>query len=209
MALREENHNTLKGAIERLPAYMPPDGLWSSIEEKLAEAPLRDAIRKLPTYQPADTVWSSIEGHLQKGEEQTAVPPTRLPRIRPIWISVAAAVLLALLSLWWVMPLKGPEQPSVQITYSQETTPPPFPAFTSEGETPEVNAILSAYEERPFLQTQTDYQRLRDELHELTRARESLQKALRRYGQDGDLYRQLGRIERDRDRIIKQLAAAI
>ena len=68
----EKNKQTLRDALEDLPSYAAPDGIWAKLEEELnqeaKDAPLQVSLRGLPTYEPpaaprstGTTAWPFLE----------------------------------------------------------------------------------------------------------------------------------------------------
>ncbi len=202
----EINRRTLKSALRKLPAYDPPDMVWDHIAESLHENPLHAAIGNLPQYGPPAEVWEGIENKLE-GETRAGAKVKRLST--KAWFSAAAAIALLLVAIFWLLPNNAGSDPEVSLSYSQENMLLSRPMQEPEEMENYFSQILQVFEEQPFMKDLVDYERLRGELDELNEARNALQGALERYGEDADLVRQLSRLERDRSDILKELAAAI
>jgi hypothetical protein len=102
----ENKGDKLKKAIEALPSFAAPVGLWSHIEEQLSgrEENLRTAIGELPAFNAPAGIWEEIEGQVSRRRRSTS-----LLYETPVF-KVAASIVL-LLSLTYLayrfhMPVK-------------------------------------------------------------------------------------------------------
>jgi hypothetical protein len=202
----EKNIRTLKRALRELPGYEPPEALWDDIAESLHENPLQKALGDLPRYDPPGEVWAGIEDELLQRPRQGA-KVVRLPG--KTGLGAAAAIAILLVAAFWLISDNGGSNPEIKLSYSQETVLLPEMAQDPQEAESYFSQVLEAFEERPFLRDLVDYERLRGELEALNMARDELRGAMERFGEDADLVRQLGRVERDRSDILKELAAAI
>jgi hypothetical protein len=194
--MKEKNHDKLRDALNRLPAYDAPGGAWDAINAGLTPT-LAD---QLPTYQPAAGVWNTISREMEKAEEaalqQASVKELSLP-----WrklAGLAAAVALLLTAGIGINSIDRPQK--VTVAYHQEPAPAPVDADWTIDEVSFNNAIaeIEARNE-PILNN------LRHELDELTEASVGVRAMLVSYGDDPKVIRQLAQIERDRSDIYRRI----
>ena len=194
--MKEQNRQTLRDALRRLPQHVPPPGLWSDVRRHL-EPQLAD---RLPSYQPPPQVWNRLAAKLGDGapvpqaEKESRV--RKLPYLR--WAAIAAGFLLLLTA--GIGQLNGRSGPTVRYTYAQEATPPAATRDWNDDEASftGITAKLEARNE-PELNT------LRMELDELTEAREEVRAILAAYGEDPQVIGRLAEIERDRSAIYRRI----
>lgn len=201
----EHNHQTLKNAIGQLPRYAPKASVWGSIERQLeedfAQATLQDAIQQLPSYAPPAALWERIEADLN----QPAV--SRLRVSRTTWISIAAAIILAIVSLvFWLNQTPEPEE-HVQFVYAEAQQN----AINADWDDDEavIENVAKAYAQRAsFLQNEQSETLLSD-LEELNKAKAEIQTMMKKYGRDVTLIQNMVEIERERTEIVKKMAQEI
>lgn len=201
----ERNHQTLKNAIGQLPRYTPKASVWEGIEHHLDEdstqATLQDAIQQLPSYAPPAALWERIEADLN----QPAV--SRLRVSKTTWISIAAAMIFAVVSLvFWLNQTPEPEE-HVQFVYAEAQQN----AINADWDDDEavIENIAKAYAQRAsFLQNEQSETLLSD-LEELNEAKVEIQNMMKKYGRDANLVQNIIEIERERTKIVKKMAQEI
>ncbi|MBV6440115.1 MAG: hypothetical protein DYG98_07860 [Haliscomenobacteraceae bacterium CHB4] len=202
--MKELNHNTLQHALQRLPEYEPPAGLWGVLEEALdAEEMLGESVRALSTYEPPAQVWENLEAALE--QKTAAKPALRVAIFRRV--IAAAAVGLVLLSAWWFF--KTENSSGEQIVVSQEKLDEQIRASVQEKEDAAFELVQTLCQSRAPVCEQPEFKTLKSELDELTEAKESLRQALGEYGDDPTLATQLVRIERERSGVLRQMMSMI
>ena len=136
----ERNKENLRRAIEQLPEYQPPHGLWHGLAEQLDfEQELQAPLKEMPTYTPPDTVWAGLAARIEQTPE---LKPK--PRIRPILKWLIGALLIAFFIGWWLVPtdVAPPAPPAVAPESDKpaeviaQTIPSPQPAATQTRSTP-------------------------------------------------------------------------
>jgi hypothetical protein len=205
---QEKNRKTLIEGVRSLPLHSPPPGLWNNIETQLDNRMrFQQAIDDLPQYAPPSRVWEQLEAAL----DQPAAGSKSL-RIRRLiskpyrWAAVAAVACGLIAGVWLLFP--ADPAPLTSIVYSEETlTAPPV---SSDWNTEESSfaLVLQQVDQSPVADANT-VQRLKLEYHELTDARQEVEDMMQRYGKDADLLKEVARIERERTKVIKELAAWI
>lgn len=113
------NDHILKNALNRLPQYSPPAGLWDEIETALeTDEMIAGAVRELPSYTPPGMIWENIAANL----DQT---PQRRTTIRLIFSSrafmAAASLTLLLAATWWLL-RPDSVQPAEMVTMTPSET---------------------------------------------------------------------------------------
>jgi hypothetical protein len=107
----ELNRENLRRAINQLPEYQPPMGLWDDITEQLnLDQALKIPLREMPLYTPPDTVWEKLAEQIEQAPELTPKAQAR-PRFK--WLLGALMLMFAL--GWWMFrpvyrPAEMPEQ---------------------------------------------------------------------------------------------------
>jgi hypothetical protein len=130
------NDHILKNALDRLPQYSPPAGLWEEIESVLeADEMIAGAVRELPSYTPPGMIWENIAANLdQIPQHRTA---TRLIlSTRVLMVAASLAILLAA-ALWLFRPESAPAvavvnpikiiTPELVASLPENNTTTPFP----------------------------------------------------------------------------------
>lgn len=192
--MQEKNRETLRRALERLRSYAPGEELWSGVEAQLDRSPPVPGLDKLPTYAPPPQVWNTLNHDLDRDRVR------QLGRRRIFRVAAVAASLLLLVGL--LFPLTG-SSPKVTVVVSEERAPSlPIDADWQEDDNRFEDLLRRlAADDEPAVNI------LKVELEELTGARRDVEEMLNRYGQDPQLIRQLGEIERERSDIYRQLIA--
>ena len=195
--MKESNKQTLKTAIGQLPEYFPDPANWEHISLVLEqEKRIADTVRQLPAYAPPAEVWNNIDRELQRGKV------VRLPIRR--W-AAAAAVLLGVAS--FVTYRVFSDGLHEELVYTQEQVSE-FPlAFDWDQDEEDFKEILDLYEDRAFLQANATYLAGKEELEELSAAKEELRELANTYGLDQELIRQIKKIEMERTAVAKDLYA--
>ncbi|MEZ4987064.1 MAG: hypothetical protein R2795_18830 [Saprospiraceae bacterium] len=198
----EKNRNTLASALQQLPTYMPPEGLWQRIADGIGQATpdegaLQDAIQELPGHTPPAKVWNALAKELDS--QQVRVVKLRQYRR---WGAVAASVAVLAVAGWWIT--REPS-PLVSIQYAQETVHAFDVAVdwnTDEDTFDRLEAMLGQID-NPVVN------KLKAEYEELTMAHKDVEDMLRNYGKDPQLVRQMADIERERTDIYRQIIELI
>jgi len=211
---REHNKTTLDRALRQLPEHQPPAALWEAIEEELemvgSPTQLEDAIRDLPRYTPPSELWQQIAAGLDS-DTSAGAPRRQAAGHRHIifWrIAAAIALLVTAGAIWWGT-MQQPA-PVVTIEQTQEVLSEELAANADWNADEAVfHQILDQVRTHPLLREAPATKTLQEELQELDLAKEEIEYMMQRYGQDPDLIRQIGEIERERSDILKQLIAMI
>lgn len=136
----EQNRENLRRAIDHLPEYQPPDGLWHDLAEQLDfEEKLEAPLREMPVYTPPEAVWDALAARIEQAPE---LKPR--PRTRPALPWLIGVLLLVGLIGWWMSrpdpaarrpPAAMPERPRPAEPIAQ-TIPNPEPAAILPRDTP-------------------------------------------------------------------------
>lgn len=200
----EKNRNSLKQALQQLPAYTPPADAWANIADKLDasteadETSLAEAVRHLPAHTPPPGVWNALARHLD--DERGA--NIRRMRTRRQWMAAAATVALVVGAAWWVF--REPP-PKISIQYAQET----MQHFEMDIDWDEDAGTFEQLDQQLSSINNPTVNKLKVEYEELTLARKDVESMLKSYGQDPQLIRKMADIERERTDIYRQLIAMI
>ncbi|NUO00947.1 MAG: hypothetical protein HUU01_10075 [Saprospiraceae bacterium] len=202
MEYRELNRNTLERAIRELPGYTPEQELWTAIEAHLEQETqdkhLRMATHQLPLYSPPPLVWENISNEL-----------AQKPRLRKLWqrpgFAVAASIFGVLLSVgaWLYLSESNGTQMVLHSTEMLDVTG--FEGDWDEDEA-DIAMVVSMIEKLP---ANENLSALKTELEELNEAKAVLTNNMTQYGKDAEMIRRLSKIERERSKIVKQMAAEI
>lgn len=197
----EQNHNTLRSAIQRLSQHEPSQTLWQTIENQLeSDLVFENTIQALPTYAPPAAVWNQIESDLKK-------PRTFYLNKRFQVIGMAAiAVGLTIGTYFWLQQTPEPTE-KVQIIYAEAETATNATKADWDEDDAEITEIASTYAQQPTFVTSD--KSLLSELEELNQAKEEIKIMLKKYGKDSDLIRTIADIERQRSTIVKRMANSI
>ena len=194
--MEERNIETLKSAIASLPTYEAPELIWDNIEEALEteerEAPLKEAIQQLPVYEAPAAAWDNIE---------SALPKKGLTAYTYFRIAAAAVVVLAVGLTLLFRPSNAEE-----VSYTVAEVEVFWSDFDWNEDEPSIEAFVSNFMNDPFAKQDENYESLLTQLDELNNAREEILTAIEWYGEDGQLVRQLGEIERDRSSVVQSMA---
>jgi hypothetical protein len=99
--LIERNTVTLREALDALPTYAPPVGLWDVLEEQLDfEEQLDTTVPQLPQYAPPTAIWEQIENQLEANRPQNQ-PARPIKVYHLIGWSLLTTILLFLGMYWW------------------------------------------------------------------------------------------------------------
>lgn len=202
----EKNKETLAGAIADLPAYTAPDHIWDKLESSLEnQERFRSALEQLPEHRPPPAVWENIDQALD-----VPVPgkhPFRYRLLQGTRSRIAAAILCGLaIGLWWFLNTEAPAKTS--IVHSVEIQARVNFNEDWHDEESQIAAVMAQVERSAVANPQM-VKRLKLEYTELTDARSEVEAMMERYGQDEGLLKEVARIERERSKVIKELAAWI
>ncbi|MDZ4683351.1 MAG: hypothetical protein SH848_18990 [Saprospiraceae bacterium] len=202
MEYRELNRNTLERAIRELPGYTPEQELWTAIEAQLEleaqDKQLRIATHQLPLYSPPPQAWGKISSELEQK-----------PKLRKLWtrpvLAIAATIFGVILSVgvWLYFSEDTGAQMVLHTTEMLDVT-----GFEGDWDADEqdIAMVVSMVEKMP---ENENLNSLKTELKELNEAKAVLTHTMSQYGKDADLIRRLSKIERERSKIVKQMAAEI
>ncbi|WP_367388846.1 hypothetical protein [Lewinella sp. LCG006] len=200
----EKNRDSLKKALDQLPSFDPPAGIWDQIESDLNkpyvpdEGVLHEAIQQLPAYTPPVTVWNKLAQQL---DTEHQVRQLRVVRQRQV-LQWAAAIALLLMAGYAILREPGPK---VQLQYAQETVQ----QFQTDIDWNADESIFSQLEDQLVQVNDPAINKLRFEYEELSTAHEDVAAMLKSYGRDPQLIRQMADIERERSDIYRQIIEAI
>lgn len=194
--MEEHNRSTLRRALAHLPAHEPPPQLWSHIAQEME---LQQGLRRLPVHQPPEQVWEQITDQLPQAK-------VRRMWMRPLaWTAAAAAIAF----LFWIRSAEATFDP-VEPTYTATLVhASPSPDVDWDSDAAALEQIVRQYRRSPVVSDEHTRQRLLDEWAELDAARRELRVMANRYGEDGQLLRQLGAIEQARSAVVQQMAIEI
>jgi len=201
---QEKNRKTLLKAVQFLPDYPAPKQIWDRIEPQLEQQDrLHTAVRELPRYNAPRKVWEQIEKTLDRQPRRPAIY-RRILRVSS-W-GVAAMVAGLACCIWWIV---SSEPAAVTtIAYTQEVLAAPAADADWQAEDQTFEMVIQQINSSPILE-EGAVKRLKLEYTELTDARKEVEGMLGRYGNDTSLLQEIARIERERSRVIKQLATWI
>jgi hypothetical protein len=130
--MKEVNTARLKEAIQKLPTYEPPAGLWADIESALeADAHVSEAVQHLPQYAPPALIWDQIETQLNL-ENRHKKPAFRILTFTPAQLlSAAASVAVLVAATWWMTVPVAPSEPVMAITTPAPTIENNIPSVTT------------------------------------------------------------------------------
>lgn len=199
----EHNKDKLRKALDQMPSYVPPSGIWDKIADGLeqegdSEEVLKEAVDKLPSHIPPVGVWNRLTKMLDEDDSRKRL---RVLRRRQV-LGWAAVVALALSTAAWLFYEPGPK---VQMQYAQETVQEfklSVDWNSDEGTFAQLEDMLSGVND-PVIN------KLRLEYEELSTAHQDVEAMLVSYGQDPQLIRQMADIERERTDIYRQIIEQI
>ena len=197
-----DSKDNLKKALKNLPIHKAPDMIWAKIDSELGsqegDSPLNEALAKLPMYQPTEQVWQNITQEL----------PDAKPRFKVIRNVLGLAASLALLigGLFWI---NGPSEGKIDYAYSEEVLDERLQFEVIEDDEETFAMIEEICELKSYLCDYSDFNNLRNELTELTEAKEELQFALGDYNTNPELMAELNDIEMERTVVFKRLLAML
>ena len=204
MSAFEKNRDNLKKALDQLPAYDPPAGLWDQIQSDLTkpnvpnEEVLHEAVEHLPAYTPPVSVWNTLARQLDTDQQ---VRKLRVVRQRQV-LQWAAAVAFLLVAGYAILREPGPK---VKLQYAQETVQ----QFQVDIDWNSDESIFAQLEDQLVQVNDPAINKLRFEYEELSSAHEDVSAMLKSYGRDPQLIRQMADIERERSDIYRQIIEAI
>jgi hypothetical protein len=197
--MQEKNHTTLANAIKRLPVHEVPPEVWDQIEQ---EMDMQQAIQQLPSHTPPAAIWDSIEAELQ------STPTVRQlrPRRRGYWAAAAGIALLITASVFiWKNQSDGD-----RIVYEASIVQGTFAYEENWDEDDKIlNLAVEEFRKDPLAKADSDYERLLTEWEELNEAKAEVKAMMAKYGEDGQLIKQMGSIERSRSEVVKAMAVHI
>jgi hypothetical protein len=199
MDMKEKNKSTLQDALRNLPSHEPEEQVWNRIQHHLGkhENPLQEAIQQLPKYDPPATVWEAIETKLEQ-------PGSKIRRLFPVYRVAAAAVLLiAAVAAWFLLPKDIAT--TAQLSHRVEMVDASLLQRDWKEDEADFEVVDQLCGQYPFICSNPDMLVLKEELKELTEAKESLENALGTYGTNPDLIGQIAEIELERTALLKQL----
>ncbi|MEL6391523.1 MAG: hypothetical protein AAFO91_03620 [Bacteroidota bacterium] len=193
--MKELNRERLREALNRLPSYDPPKGIWSAVISSFKTVQQQGV--SLPEYSPPSHVWNSINQRLDQSNGQQV----RIKKLR-FWLSRAAAILLLFTVGYWSATYE--QGPSIAIKESVEQAPirPTFATFQDDDEQ-SFQSMLRELEQM----NEPVMNQLRYELEELTSAKYEVEAMLVSYGQDAQVMNKLADIERERSAVYRQILA--
>lgn len=191
--MEEFNKDQLRKALQQLPEYRPPAACWEQLSNQL-EQPSPLPLDQLRGYAPPAAVWNQLNDSLDRNQLNQG----RIRRLR--WMAVAASVLLLVGAWGWYQASQGP---TVRIVYRQE----PASQITLNSDWDQENEQFEALFSANHWETDRGpaFADLQLEIEELTEAKEEVKAMLVAYGEDPNLIRQLGKIERERSDVYRQI----
>jgi DNA repair exonuclease SbcCD ATPase subunit len=212
MMLEEKNRATLQRAIRQLPQYKPGEGVWAAVEDALDRIEegerLQASLHLLPSYEPPQKVWEHIQEELDSDVAEKE-RPAGVRRLLLYWRQLAAsASVLLLLGVGWGLISKA-DAPTVTVVESEAVLPADMVSHDWNADEAMFEQVLRHYAEHPFLEQDPQIRNLKQELEELNEAKSEIEEMMERYGDDPDLIRQIGEIERQRSEVVKRMVAFI
>ena len=190
----EKNVNILREALAKLPSSGPSDFIWTEIEGKLNDIPLKKALDKLPEFEPDEFVWEAIESKTAKSAGKIAY-----------WWYAAAVLLVAGIGGLWTTQ----KNPYPTVAFSQEVIDARL-QFKNEDVTDEQYEKLKAYcEAETTVCSNKNFKRLQDEYETLQTAGQQLQQAMGQYNTEPELVRQFSVVEREKAEVLNEMAKMI
>lgn len=227
MALRKPH--TLQEALGRLPSHEPPAALWPAIaqalEQQAADTVLREALQALPQHKPPPAVWQEINWRQALAQLPQHEPPASVwaniagsleqPQratgrlIKLGWLARAAAAVLLAASIWWAWPSSG-EAAAISYAASSEAADEAIDKPIDWNADSEVmEEAVALFRKDPLAKTLPVYTDWLSAWEELAGAQQEVTEMMQRYGRDARLLRQLGKIERERSALLRQMIAKI
>jgi len=190
----EKNINILKEMLTKLPSSGPSDFVWTEIDRKLNEFPLKNALGQLPEFEPDAFVWESIENKASHSKWKNTN-----------WWFAAAVLLVAGIGGLWI----SRENSAPGIAFSQELIDKRLQP-QNEQITDEQYAKLKAYcEAETTVCSNQNFRRLQHEYETLQTAAEQLQQAMGEYNTEPELVRQFSVVEREKAEVLNEMAKMI
>jgi hypothetical protein len=198
--MQELNRKALTDAIQQLPHYEPEEQVWNGISSELD---LKDAVQALPQYAPPAGLWSSIE-------EEISTPAVERKRLPPLRIYIAAAASVALLITAGLFLMDTQKGSNEAITYHKSVVEGQWAYENSwDSDEQDLMAVVYMFKKDPVARQANTYQELLDEWAELNEAKAEIREMMKKYGQDEQLISALGKIERNRSAVVKEMAIQI
>ncbi len=189
----EKNINILREALSKLPSSGPSDFIWTEIDRKLNEIPLKNALENLPEFEPDEFVWQAIESKTANAKVK-----------KMHWWYAAAVLLLTGIGGLWMVPGTNPT-----ISFSQESIDARLQP-QNEQVTDEQYAKLKAYCEAETTVCSNQYfKQLQHEYETLQTAAHQLQQAMGQYNTEPELVRQFSVVEREKAEVLNEMAKMI
>ena len=198
--MQELNRKTLTDAIQQLPQYEAGEHVWGRISSELD---LKDAIHTLPQYAPPAEVWAGIENGIM-------ATPSKRRRLRPLRIYVSAAASVALLIIAGLFIYNTNQTGNEAITYHKTIIEGQF-VYENDWDEDDADlvAVVYMFKKDPVAKQASSYEGLLNEWEELNTAKAEIKEMMKKYGQDEQLISELGKIERNRSAIVKEMAIQI
>ncbi len=197
-----DSKDNLKKALKNLPVHKAPDRVWAKIDLELGhqdgDSPLNASLAKLPVYQPTEQVWENIAQELPGAKPWFKVH-------RNVW-GLAASFALLIGGLFW---MNGSSEGKIEYAYSEEVLDERLQFEVLEDDEATFAMIEEICELKSYLCDFSDFNNLRNELAELTEAKEELQFALSDYNTNPELMAELNDIEMERTVVFKRLLAML
>jgi hypothetical protein len=203
----ELHKNTLTGALERLPVYAPPEGVWEAIADALeAEEALAAQVQALPQYEAPPEIWSKMEAKLPVVSTGGVLQRNFLRIVNRSWHFGAAAVAVGLLlGAWYWRQLNAGTGSAEMVMLHQKTVSILAVNLQQEPEDAAFAAIETLCLNQKIVCEQPDFIALKSELDELSAAKAVVRNALGPYGDDPTLTSELVQIERARSELLQQM----
>lgn len=189
----EKNHQTLKSALAKWPAYEPDEASWASLSDKLDEQPLIKAVREMPEYEPDEALWQLI------------APNTTVQKPSFSWWYAAATLLLAGATATWFFA----DKPENGIAFSQEQVDVRLQSDDSQRTDIEYKKLKEYCETETLVCNSQDYRRLQQEYEKLSDASRQLERAIGNYNAEADLIRQFHEVEQQKTDVLNEMAKMI
>ncbi|RMG84726.1 MAG: anti-sigma factor [Bacteroidetes bacterium] len=207
--MKEKNKHILDQAIRQLPQYEPPAEIWNFIREDLdfgfENERLKEGLERLPQYDPPDTLWDEIDRKLDAPAPTLRVVSKSRRLLPAFWRTIAAAVVILLAVGLWNQTPQTQTDSAGELSYSTEVVDEQLIKKDWNDDERAFDELMAMCKVKINTCASPDFQKLKSELDELTKAKKELDSALGRFGTDPVLITQIKNLELERTELMKAM----